>query len=108
MWATKAGKLLAWLERRDRECAWVLRVENSEQATQTTGTAITENFTDYYENLYASRTDMSAEDCKDFLRDIQLQELQKDDRDALEVEMMEEEVTLRCETYRRGRLRARM
>ncbi|KAJ1127304.1 hypothetical protein NDU88_005707 [Pleurodeles waltl] len=70
---------------------------------QTTGATIVEPFADYYENLYASKTDMSAEVCKDFLRDIQLQELQKDDRDALEVEMMEEEVTLALRDLQMGK-----
>ncbi|KAJ1131751.1 hypothetical protein NDU88_010084 [Pleurodeles waltl] len=77
----------------DRERARVQRVEDSERVMQMTGAAIEKTFADYDENLYGSRTDMSAEDYKDFLRDIQLQELQKDDGDALEVEMTEEEIT---------------
>ncbi|KAJ1203978.1 hypothetical protein NDU88_007759 [Pleurodeles waltl] len=99
----KAGKLLSWLERRDRERTWVLSVENSERATQTTGVAIAETFADYYENLYTSRTEMSAEDCKDFLRDIQLPELKKDDRDKLEAVMTEEEVTLALQNLQMGK-----
>ncbi|KAJ1128447.1 hypothetical protein NDU88_006825 [Pleurodeles waltl] len=43
----KAGKLLAWLAWRDRERTWVLRVENSDRVTQTTGVAIAETFADY-------------------------------------------------------------
>ncbi|KAJ1205317.1 hypothetical protein NDU88_000752 [Pleurodeles waltl] len=61
---------------------------------KTTGVAVAETFADYYENLYTCMTNMSAEDCKDFLRVIQLQELKKDDIDTLEAVMMEEEVTL--------------
>ncbi|KAJ1081797.1 hypothetical protein NDU88_001972 [Pleurodeles waltl] len=85
----KTGKLLAWLERRYRERTWVLRVKNSQRVTQTTGAAIAETFADYYKNLYASRTEMSAEDCEDFLRDIHVPELKKDGRDALEAVMTE-------------------
>ncbi|KAJ1198051.1 hypothetical protein NDU88_001895 [Pleurodeles waltl] len=61
-----------------------------------------ETYADYYDNFYASGTDISAADCKDFLRDIQLQELQKDERDALEAVMIEEEVTLVLEDLQTG------
>ncbi|KAJ1140359.1 hypothetical protein NDU88_006714 [Pleurodeles waltl] len=101
----KAGKLLAWLEQKDRECVWVLRVENSELDMQTTGAALAETFADYYKSLYASMTDMSTADFRDFPRDIQLQELQKDNADTLEGEMMEEEVTLALLDLQKGRLR---
>ncbi|KAJ1135987.1 hypothetical protein NDU88_002414 [Pleurodeles waltl] len=44
----KAGKLLAWLERRDRECTWVLKVKNAGHVLQTSAADIAETFADYY------------------------------------------------------------
>ncbi|KAJ1162910.1 hypothetical protein NDU88_003374 [Pleurodeles waltl] len=47
----KAGKLLACLERRDRERAWVLKLENAGDVLQILGAEIAETFADYYEHF---------------------------------------------------------
>lgn len=48
----KANKMLAWLEKRDRERNWVLEIHSKEGGIYNTGTHIAEAFANYYETLY--------------------------------------------------------
>ncbi|KAJ1132487.1 hypothetical protein NDU88_010796 [Pleurodeles waltl] len=88
----KANKLLAWLERIERERSWVLIVHWKDGILQTMSAAIAGTFATYYEGLYASHTSMSGPKCADFLNDVPLQQLTEEEREGLEANLTEEEL----------------
>ncbi|KAJ1153896.1 hypothetical protein NDU88_006654 [Pleurodeles waltl] len=88
----KASRLLAWLQRVDRECSWVRGITSREGVLQTSSAGIANTFVTYYEDLYAFETRMTWEDCTDFLKDVPLQQLSGEETEVLEVELTEEEL----------------
>ncbi|KAJ1110768.1 hypothetical protein NDU88_008114 [Pleurodeles waltl] len=71
----KTSRLSAWLEKRDVERSWVLRIGNEMGVPHTTGKAIVQTFDEYYGGPYTSSTTMTHGNCALFLAHIPLQGL---------------------------------
>ncbi|KAJ1193378.1 hypothetical protein NDU88_002676 [Pleurodeles waltl] len=78
---------------RDRERAWVRAVESKNGGLCETNESMAEAFAAYYEKFCASVTRMTEEDCANLLRAIPLLGLVSKERDVLDAELSEEEVT---------------
>ncbi|KAJ1103865.1 hypothetical protein NDU88_001286 [Pleurodeles waltl] len=87
----KADKLLAWLDGWDRERSWVRQVKSGDGTKCGTNELIAEAFAVYYEEVCASMTLMTEEDCADLFRDIPHPELSVEKRNELDAELTEEE-----------------
>ncbi|KAJ1202179.1 hypothetical protein NDU88_005980 [Pleurodeles waltl] len=88
----KAGRLLAWLDKRDQERSWVRTIRNKEGTDCESSESKVEVFAVYYEDVYTSASWMTEEDCTDLLRDIKLPSLSESERQDLEADLMEDEV----------------
>ncbi|KAJ1153191.1 hypothetical protein NDU88_005953 [Pleurodeles waltl] len=87
----KASTLMTWLDKRDKDCSWViLDIAN---VMPMTSAATSDTFAAYYEDLFSSATDRTEADCADFLKDIALQTLMEKVRETLEADLIEEGVT---------------
>ncbi|KAJ1207148.1 hypothetical protein NDU88_002540 [Pleurodeles waltl] len=88
----KASRLLAWLDKPNQECSCVRIIRTKEGTTCESSESIVEAFAVYYEDVYASVSQMTEEDCSELLRDIQLPVVSESERGDLEAELTEEEV----------------
>lgn len=88
----KANKMIAWLEKRDRDRNWVPGIRTAEGGIRDTGVGITEAFVQYYEGIYQTPTEKGEQDCTDFLHDIRLPTLDQEDRTMLDSDITVEEV----------------
>ena len=84
----KVGKLLAWLDKKERAARWVPDIAYMDGVEVRSTESTTELFATYYTQIYTSVTTTSALDSKKFLADIWLATLS-----AADIEMLESELT---------------
>lgn len=90
----KAGKLLAWLDKREQANRWVA------QLTLDTGTIVTDpqqivnTFAHHYETIYTPITTTTLDDGLAFLKDIRMPTLTLEEAQALDADLMSEELSL--------------
>ncbi|KAJ1120816.1 hypothetical protein NDU88_008965 [Pleurodeles waltl] len=99
----KANKLLAWLDNRDREQAWVRAVGSKDVGLCETNESMAEAFTAYCEEVYTSVTRMTEEDCADLLQDIPFRGRLSEERDKFYTELFEEKVTVALRGVQSGK-----
>ncbi|KAJ1207156.1 hypothetical protein NDU88_002548 [Pleurodeles waltl] len=103
----KASRLLAWLQHRDRdrdrERSWVPGITSRKGVLQTSSTGTADTFATYYEAVYASETKMTLEVCFNFLRDVSVRQFSGEGREALEVELTEEELVTALQGLQSGK-----
>lgn len=98
----RAGKLLAWLSRKEREANWVNQIEEA-GTRHTTAPAIVEAFAHHYTNLYAAQLTTGENSIDDYLKAIDMPTLQTEDSAALEAEITLEEVSAAIAKQKSGK-----
>lgn len=99
----KAGKLLAWLDTRERSTRWVaqLRLDSGELTTDPQ--LITEVLAKHYEKIYTNTSTDTIEDNLAFMKDIRMPKLTADDIEALETDLTTEELILALNALAAGK-----
>ena len=88
----KAGKLLAWLSKRDMADRWVPSITQLEGKTVTGEEPVEEVFAKYYAHVYKSSVPKSAEESRELLAEIQLPELTGEQKKALDADITVNEI----------------
>ena len=88
----KAGKMLAWLSKREVQGRWVGRIVDTDGRVNRTDQHISSAFAAYYAEFYKARPLQTTHDIKNYLAQIQLPSLTRVEREGLEAEISLEEV----------------
>lgn len=99
----KANRVIAWLEKRDRERRWVPELVNSEGKLCVTGADIAETFAQYYEGIYQPQMGKGLEDCLAFLKDVAMPRLTTEDAEILDSDITIEEVETAISNLQTGK-----
>ncbi|XP_078542147.1 IgGFc-binding protein-like [Lissotriton helveticus] len=99
----KAGKLLAWLDRRDRRDRWIAQLTVEGDVPIRDPGAIVQALATHYETVYASASTISEDEAYTYIKDLKMPVLTEEETRALDVDLTTEEIRLAIKALQTGK-----
>lgn len=99
----KAGKLLAWLDKKNRATRWITQLITGKGSRVSHPQEIVEELADYFETIYSPTHTHTVQDELQFIRDIKLTRLSPQAADELDADLTVDEITTAIHSLQSGK-----